>query len=117
MPPLSPLDLAILALSTFAIAYYVSSTDGPWAVFYHLRLRVGAEWDPDDVATLGDEAIDTDPLSEPPSPGSLAQLFSCPYCLSPYAAALSIDLWFYLYPLALILALTGASAFLLRLTD
>lgn len=111
---LSLLDFLVLVLATYATAHYVTREDGPGAVFLRLRQWAGAEVPADDVAVLGDEAVDT----EPPVPRSrfLAELLSCPYCLSPYAAVATLLLLYVAWPVAWILAAAGGSVLLLEMT-
>lgn len=109
-------DLLSLSFCTFAVAYYVTREDGPLAIFYRLRMAVGAGVEADDVAVLGDEALHTEP-AQPMKRGGLAQLLSCPYCLSPYAAAFSLLLWVVAPVLVYLLATAGVSVCLLNAGD
>lgn len=111
MVPLSLPELLIGALSTYAISYYVTQTDGPFAVFLRLRRWAGAEVEAGGVPALGEVE------KEQPPPGGLAALFSCPYCLSPYAAVVSLLLLLYVTPVAVLLGLAGGSVFLLNLGE
>lgn len=109
------LDFLILALATYAIAHYVTREDGPFAVFLRFRRWVGAEVDAADIPIMGDEAWYTEASPEV-KPGSIAALFACPYCLSPYAAVVSLFLWYVAWPVALVLGLAGVSVLVLELT-
>lgn len=85
---MQPLDLLIVALSTFYCAYAISATHGPWHVFEWLRAHL-----------------------------SLGGLTSCLVCLSPWLAVLFYVLILTpLYVAVDVLAIAGASVLLWRYT-
>ncbi len=85
---MQPLDLLILALSTFYASYAISSTHGPFGAFAWLREHL-----------------------------PLGGLTSCIVCLSVWlAAAFYLLMLTPLSPVVVVLAIAGASVFVYRYT-
>ena len=85
---MTPLDLLIVALATFYVAYAVSWSHGPWNVFVWLREHL-----------------------------PLGGLTACLVCLAPWLAALFYVLMFTpLYVAVNVLAIAGTSVLLWRYT-
>ena len=84
---MNPLDLVLIALATFYVAFAVSSTHGPFNAFAWLRVHL-----------------------------SLGGLTQCLVCLSPWTAALFYGLLLVAPPVTWIFAGAGASVFVWRWT-
>lgn len=73
---ISGLELAIIALAGWRLAYMLTNEDGPANVFGRLRRKLGpAEW--------GAEV----------KPGSLDKLLTCVYCMSFWTTAAAALAW------------------------
>lgn len=86
--------LVILSLATFRITRFITRDDYPlWAP---LRSRITRRW--------------------PPTPGAWSEVVLCPWCASPYIAAVLLVVWlfvpYWLAPVALILALSAVAGLL-----
>lgn len=66
------LALVLLALATFRVSMLITKEDGPFHIFRNLRVYYGRQASKQDTYT---------PIRE-----FIAELLSCPYCLSIYTA-------------------------------
>lgn len=88
MPTLAPLDVLLIALATWRLAYLVTKEDAPFRLMARIRERT----------TLGG-------------------VLECTYCASVWMAALTLALWFTpLAPVVVVLALSGAALMLASYT-
>lgn len=93
------LILIEIALATFAVAYLIRYTDGPFDVLWEFRRKIGMEWGYDEKQEIVEYAED--------GAGFLASLVSCWWCLSTWISAF----WTALAVLLLGLSLTEAPFF------
>ena len=107
------IDFLALAFSAFGIACTVTTLSGPANVFGRLRRLAGAEAHADGVPGIDDEWEAPVMIED----GSIAELFSCPYCFSFYGALISLACWWLFQPLLILLAVYGAALLIVDVTQ
>jgi len=94
------LDFVILGLASWRLAYMLVNEDGPGAVFSRLRYRLGVR----SVVTRGN---DGQPEATKVATNAVAELWTCVWCMSFWAALLLALPLTPVYWLRLVLAASG----------
>lgn len=97
---MTALDFVILGLASWRLAYMLVNEDGPGAVFSRLRYRLGVR----SVVTRGNNS---QPEATKVATNAVAELWTCVWCMSFWAALLLAVPWEPIYWLRLVLAASG----------
>ena len=103
---ISLLDFGLLALVTFRLSCMLVLETGPWDVFVKFRRAIGVRYDE---------------YSEVVADGMIAQLFTCPYCVSVWVGLVIACAFFWHREITIMatfpLSLSGASYILIRFAE
>lgn len=78
----------IIALAAFGATYIIRYQDGPFHIFYRLRVAAGIEY----VPVLDDCGVVVDYIEEIPTSGFFAGLLGCHWCLGVWISGFFVTL-------------------------